>query len=204
MSGGSACVVKCDSWSWTQAADKGASECTYCLYILSIASSIDSSYDAPAFLCETRTTWNLIISDVCDAMPTPFPHWYIALCQRPSKSVCLRIRSGVSTQSCVSCEGTSHMDSPHKAHMLSSVYSDTPKTTPQMVSLLNPLCRQQKIWPRIQSPNHVIRHLRGQRSSRVAARCSCRGQRLMCLNTALFLMTSPQLIVSRYRNNKWL
>lgn len=35
--------------------------------------------------------------------------------------------------------------------------------------LLTPLSRQQKIWPRTQSPNHVIHHLRGQRSPRVTA-----------------------------------
>lgn len=61
--------------------------------------------------------------------------------------------------------------------------------------LVNPLSRQQKIWPRTQSPNHVIHHRQGQRSSRVAACRSCRGQRLMCLTTALFLRTSAQLIV---------
>ncbi len=52
--------------------------------------------------------------------------------------------------------------------------------------LVNPFCRQQKIWPRTQSPNHVIHHPQGQRSSRVAARCSCRGQRLMCLTNTHF------------------
>ena len=67
--------------------------------------------------------------------------------------------------------------------------------------LVNPLCRQQKIWPRTQSPNHVIRGPGGQRSPRVTARRSRRGQRLMCLTTAPFLMTSPPLVVSRYPNN---
>lgn len=54
----------------------------------------------------------------------------------------------------------------------------TPSPPPDGL-LVNPLCRQQKIWARTQSPNHVIHHLWGQRSLRVAARRSCRGQRLM-------------------------
>lgn len=59
---------------------------------------------------------------------------YVTYCsQQPFKrliqDVCLGIRSGVSNQSLVSCEGTSYVRTPHSKPILSCVWSDTPNTT---------------------------------------------------------------------------
>lgn len=163
---------------------------------------------APAFLCGTRTPHS-VISSIASTIPSPV-FWIMShiVLSRPRKADLRcphgnKVR-GVQPKLCLVWRYKARQ-SPHTKPIWYPVSALTLLTPPHPSDglLINPLCRQQKTWPRTQSPNHVIHHLQGQRSSRVTARCSCRGQRLMCLTTALFLMTSPELILSHYRNNTW-
>lgn len=60
------------------------------------------------------------MSNTCDALPTPLTHQYVRLCHtlfsaallKLIQDVCMGIRSGVSNQSCVSCEGTGRVRLP--------------------------------------------------------------------------------------------
>lgn len=151
------------------------------------------SKDCIQFRCTCTMTIKTILQEshttISSMLPTPSPLYYFRWCRsivlsglrkKSIRAVCMGIGSGgVQPKLLPRVKVTASSYSPHKdkAHMLSSVCSDTARPSDGL--LVNPFCRQQKIWPRTQSPNHVIHHLRGQSSSRVAARCSRRGQRLM-------------------------
>lgn len=128
---------------------------------------------APAFLCGTITPH----SDICKvwaALPTPSPQQYVRLCstlfsavlEKSIQGVCMGIGSGVSNQIRVSCVGAGRGRTPTQCSAVSRVTRPTPPR-PSDGLLVNPLCRQQKIWPRTQSPNHVIHHprVKGHRGS---------------------------------------
>ena len=78
------------------------------------------------------------ISNICDALPSPLTRQYVRLCHtlfsaallKLIQEVCMGIRSGVSNQSCVSCEGTSHVRLPHTKPVCSPVSAPTLGWTP--------------------------------------------------------------------------